>query len=134
MIIIPYMYKRSKTNKDIVHIKILLQDGTTVWNNEVGESDDIKEIESILETDEIYYKRIERNDNTGYYYVEVDDIRTDIAGMYNWNEVSKTGSGVLCWRDFIILLKSESSNIWLKIPEHEPYKEYLEYIISNNIK
>jgi hypothetical protein len=98
-------------------------------------------MKSYLHENDIEYSRVVSpvDAHNPVFYVCVNETES-INEMYNWNELDEIND-IICWRDFIMVInnceteKNETEKkmkqIWLTIPDNEPYKKYLEYIANN---
>jgi hypothetical protein len=114
MIIVPYYMTITKVDSNLVVYKvtILCQGGEKPW-----EEDDQVDIENdILHENDLVAKSIFRNDNV--VFIEIDRKKTNLANMYNWDEIPKDDKDTLCWRQFVAV-KSDNE-LWLPFSESAP--------------
>lgn len=103
MFIVPYIHKiRSHANVIYHTVKILCDaGGEALWE----ESDEADIVADILEPNGLIPCEgrggITMVGDDGIAYIPIDDGRTDIAGMYSYEEIPVGESDILCWRTFI---------------------------------
>jgi hypothetical protein len=109
----------STTNNFQVNIiKILTIGGNTIW-----EEDNSLHIDNdILNPNDIYRKKEPIKYDGNLHLCEVDTDKTNVSGMYNWNECDLNDSDTFCWRTFYYF--TNNTSCWLESPDNEKLGNY----------
>ena len=137
MLIIPFIHKiTNEKDMNIHNIRILTIGGKYLWEEQAKEQAKskaiIKEIHSILKTNDIYSNNIRYNPEYNMYLCEVDINKTDINDIYKWSEID-IDTDTFCWRDYIHFI-GKNNDYWLYPPKNEKLGDIsIRYILEKVI-
>jgi len=120
MLILPFIHRViSTTNTLQVNIiKVLTIGGNAIW-----EEDSSLDIDNdILNPNDIYRKQEPIKYDSNLQLCEVDTDKTNVSGMYNWNECDLNDSDTFCWRTFYYF--TNNTSCWLDSPDSEKLGNY----------
>ena len=119
MLILPFIHNVINSNNIQVNIiKVLTIGGNTLWEEDSSLHID----DDILHPNDIYRKEEPIMYDNNLQMCEVDANKTNISGMYNWNECELNDSTIFCWRTFYYF--TNNTACWLETPDNERLGNY----------